>query len=579
MKKNVILILLAFITVSVFAKENPRVAVVPFNPVGVSENEAMVITSLFETALVQTESFDVIEQNQISEIMDAQAYTMTGCTDESCAIEVGKLLAAEQIILGELSSIGGKFILNAKIIDVEQGKNIKADKVEASGMGEMTNAAELLAFKLAGLTYSSGGEVEIAQAFGEALIETNPSGAEIFINGVKKGVSPDLISKLPLGTIRIEAKKGNLYAVEQVAISSDTAMITLVLKEQYGNLFIKSSERDVKVYFDGKLLGDLGTGFFNKLSVGQHNLELKGQDLYWSEMVDLEPDVSTKVDAYPRGMGYLQYTLPEKAEAVVSGIDFRQVVRGSGTLQLFEGKFTIEAGGEIYNSYQQKITVAKGNKIPFAPEMEFTQEHQDLLARQERDRLYKSLSSELNDKKELILPEHRIVDEELDSLSMIGRNITEADFPDLLTEWVELNSEANERKKLQDSLDQYLVQKQELYSQVNKLTGARTSHKVNGWVSAGIGGGSAVLSIVSFILSWTNYQEYLTAGETEWEELKEAYQMWDMVGYVSAGTAALGGGLSPVFLLTGPKDDDIAGPTARLTYVNSEIDRLERALQ
>ena len=107
-KRSIFIVILILIAAILPAQNQPRTAIVPLNAVGVSENEAQVITGLFETALVQTESFNVIEQNQMTEIMEAQAYSMGGCTDESCAIEVGKLLSAEQIILGDLSSIGAE---------------------------------------------------------------------------------------------------------------------------------------------------------------------------------------------------------------------------------------------------------------------------------------------------------------------------------------------------------------------------------------------------------------------------------------------------------------------------------------
>ena len=119
MRKLVISILFIVICVIiVYSEEKPRTAVIPFNGVGVSETEAVTASSLFETALVQTDAFLVIEQNQMKEILEAQAFTLSGCTDESCAVEIGKLLAAEQIVLGSFSSLGTGYILNAKIIDV-----------------------------------------------------------------------------------------------------------------------------------------------------------------------------------------------------------------------------------------------------------------------------------------------------------------------------------------------------------------------------------------------------------------------------------------------------------------------------
>ena len=111
---------------TVFAQTKPRIAVVPFNPIEVSKSDAAVVTGLFETALVKTECFEVIEQMEVGAILEAQEYSISDITDEKSAIAIGKLLAAQQIVLGTLSIIGGKYVLNAKIIDVERGRNIKA---------------------------------------------------------------------------------------------------------------------------------------------------------------------------------------------------------------------------------------------------------------------------------------------------------------------------------------------------------------------------------------------------------------------------------------------------------------------
>ena len=184
-------------------------------------------TELFETGLVNTGVFQVIEQNRIKEIVEAQKYSLEGCTDEACAVEFGRLLAADRIILGTVSSLGGRYIITAKIINVETGENIKADKVSAASIDGLAEETELLAFKLAGLTYTEGAEAKIAKEFGEVFITTDPSGADIYINGVKKGTSPELFSRVPLGTIRIVARKGNLYGEEVTDITEGTGEISI----------------------------------------------------------------------------------------------------------------------------------------------------------------------------------------------------------------------------------------------------------------------------------------------------------------------------------------------------------------
>ena len=579
-RKPIFIILILTVVVCLPAQEPPRIAVVPFNPVGVSESDASVITSLFETALVQTESFNVIEQNQISDIMEAQAYTMTGCTDESCAIEVGKLLAAEQIILGELSTIGGKFILNAKIIDVQEGRNIKADKVEAAGMGDMTDAAELLAYKLAGLTFTSGGDVQVAQAFGEAMIETSPAGADIYINGVKKGTSPDLITRIPLGTIRVEARKGNLYALKEVDVSAETARISLTLEEQYGNLFIKSSDPAVDVYLDGSRLGALGSGFFDNLAVGDHTLELKGADVYWTGDITLEAGKSTRVEAYPRGFGYLQYSLPDQVQGEITGTQFRQVLHGSGTIQLYEGQYSIKATGNIYQDIKESIKVTRGQQLSFKPQMEFTPEHIQRLAEERRTEEFNRFSKGIAEMEGMLETDYPVQQNDLADLQDLGNSLqsSEFSFPDLVQRWEVLQKNLVERKGLQESLAEYLAQKAELELQITTLAEKKKGHTTGGWIALGTGSASAVLSVASFIISWISYQNYLEAGIDEWEELKNRYQTWDLVGYASAGTAAIGGGLTPLLWMTGPKENERSSVVARLATVQSEIDRIESVL-
>ena len=131
----------------------PRIAVIPFNYINISKSDTEIITGLFEIALIRTGAFGVIEQNLLNEILESQAYSISDFTDEKFAIEVGKLLSAEQIILGTLSSFAGKYVLYAKIIDVATGKNIRADRVQTESLEKMTEAVDVLASKLAGIIY------------------------------------------------------------------------------------------------------------------------------------------------------------------------------------------------------------------------------------------------------------------------------------------------------------------------------------------------------------------------------------------------------------------------------------------
>ena len=555
-KATIILLLMLSAAISSFAiEEQPRVAVVPFNAIGVSERDAQVLSGLFETALVKTNSFSVIEQNQVKEIVDAQAYSMSGCTDEACAIEFGELLSAEQIILGDVSMIGGKYIINAKIIDVEKGKNIKADNVEAASMADMTSATELLAFKLAGLTFSSGGDVQIAQEFGEVLIETVPTGADIYVNGVNKGTSPDLISRIPIGTIRIEAKKGNLYAVKDITVSAETGMISLELKEMYGNIFIKSTERNVDVYLDGIHLGELGTGFFEKISLGTHTIELKGSDALWKGEVEVENGKSSRVDAYPRAFGVISYDLPEGTAAEIKSRNEVYHVHGSGNLDAWADTYIATVSGGRFETWKDSITVSQGAKICLAPAMNTVKKLEEKYF---QDR-YAEAEKNLNAAGDSSAKASRVKTEINEIRSDLQQS--QHSFPQLSNDLEMLSGRAailyqsnlNNEKLAVLQRDRAAVQ-----AKYDLVAGGRTAANIFGWtmLTAGLGGiGSAA---VSYFLAEAAYEEYSNSADYDLalEKMAEVESL-DKVMATSLFIGAAGLMVTPFAFGSGPEVGDM----------------------
>lgn len=312
LKKSAIFSLVLVVSLfSLAAQDKARVAIIPFEAREVSQSEAQVMTELFETALVKTGVYNIIEQTDIEAIVEAQSYSLSGCVDDACAVEVGKLLSAELIVIGTLSKVGGQYIANAKFVDVALGKNVNADSVSAADIGEMTTSgATLLAYKLAGLTFSEGGTEQIASNFGEIYVGTSPSEADIFVNGMRRGTSPMVIEKIPFGQVVISARLNNLVGEETITInSSNIQEVELGLKIAYGRLFIKSSETAVDVYLNNRRLGPLGGGLFRDIEAGEHTLVLKGNGYFYSEDITVEEEQTLSIDAYPYPVGVFEYKL------------------------------------------------------------------------------------------------------------------------------------------------------------------------------------------------------------------------------------------------------------------------------
>ena len=54
------------------SQDKPRIAIIPLNYINVSKSDAAALTGLLETGLVNTDMFNVIEQTQVEEILEAQ---------------------------------------------------------------------------------------------------------------------------------------------------------------------------------------------------------------------------------------------------------------------------------------------------------------------------------------------------------------------------------------------------------------------------------------------------------------------------------------------------------------------------
>ena len=505
-------------------EQYPSIAVLPFDAITVSESDAAVLSGLFETALVKTGVFSVIEQNQISEILEAQKQSLSGCTDESCAVEVGKLLSASQIILGTVSTVGGKYIINAKIIDVTLGKNIRADKVEAASLADLTDAVELLAYKLAGLTFQERTQERVATKFGELFVETDLANAEIYVNGAYKGTSPILIARVPVGEVIVDARKDAFLGTEKVTISNVTARIKLVLTETRGNLFIKSSVQEVNVFIDGDLHGELGAGFIENMGIGKHTIELRGADVYWKEDINIQSGQTAQVEAYPRASGLISFDFPEAAVAEIEGMGMKETVTGRGELPLLVGDYRFRIGGGIYDLIELSVSVSRGSTFTLKPDLEYTREYAQTHFMQKVDQIESRIKNSI-----------QVSESDMKTLANLRETIQESKHTFLnLTERIEvLTKHIHNKIAIQNKhgeLNDLMLQKKVIEGALAHTEKNRKSQNVAGWLTFGISAVFPALSPLFMYLSDQAYQDYLTSTDIdEVIYLREQFQTYDIL--------------------------------------------------
>jgi TolB-like protein len=171
------------------AQKKPRIAVLPLKAVDVSAAVVQSVTSLIETALVRTKAYTVVSTTDRDQVLKAQETALAGCDDEACAIQIGRLLAAQHIVVGNVSTLGKKFIINARIIDISTSQIVGAESVSAMNVEDLEDACTKLT---QALVASALPTVKIAQAAEPPKVtkpaETKPAVKEP--EAAKKPVEP-----------------------------------------------------------------------------------------------------------------------------------------------------------------------------------------------------------------------------------------------------------------------------------------------------------------------------------------------------------------------------------------------------
>ena len=121
-----------------FAQEENEytIAVLDLNANGISQAEARSLSSNLRVqvtrAVISEEfkkksgiSYTVVERSQMDKIFEQFDIQNTGCTDISCAVEFGKMLSVERIIIGSVGLVGETYTINISIVDVESSRTLQ----------------------------------------------------------------------------------------------------------------------------------------------------------------------------------------------------------------------------------------------------------------------------------------------------------------------------------------------------------------------------------------------------------------------------------------------------------------------
>ncbi len=154
---SVLIALLAFhgiqVSVDSASKRVPTIAVMPFEGKLLNPEEALVLGEALTTELQSKRTMRVVERSQVEKILSEQGFQKSGACDGSeCAVEVGKLVGLDRMIVGSIGKLGQTWSMTVRMVDVQTGEILSSARDTREGKVEdlLRHSVPYLATQLTG---------------------------------------------------------------------------------------------------------------------------------------------------------------------------------------------------------------------------------------------------------------------------------------------------------------------------------------------------------------------------------------------------------------------------------------------
>ncbi|MEJ2537444.1 MAG: hypothetical protein P8048_10420 [Calditrichia bacterium] len=107
-------------------------AILPFSAIGLCCVTIQTLESLLRQELAQSNHFTLIPEEQTYQATGEKA-----CSEIACAVETGKKLSAQKVVMGNLSHLGSKIIFHYMLIDIASGQSVLSYNVSSRQVEDM----------------------------------------------------------------------------------------------------------------------------------------------------------------------------------------------------------------------------------------------------------------------------------------------------------------------------------------------------------------------------------------------------------------------------------------------------------
>ncbi|HCE69638.1 MAG: hypothetical protein A2X82_20015 [Geobacteraceae bacterium GWC2_55_20] len=186
-----------------------KIAVLDFQQQGKFEIEDIgkFAAEWLTTSLVETGRFDIVERRLLQKLLEEQKIGISGVIDQNSASKLGKVLGVKTVVTGTVLCFGGIIEINARLISVETGSIIAAEKIKSASTIQLSELISKIAEKIA-LAFPLSGYV-VQRLEDKVIIDLGRR------NGVKPGMRFLVFKE---GRVIKHPKTGEVLDVETITI-------------------------------------------------------------------------------------------------------------------------------------------------------------------------------------------------------------------------------------------------------------------------------------------------------------------------------------------------------------------------
>ncbi len=147
-----LLLLSGVVLCSLPASALEKVAVLDFKSILAPPDLGIAVAEILRTELVGIGEYTVIERGMLEQILREQELQETGVVDSETAVEIGKLVGANLVVIGSIVKTGTVYTINSRFIDVETSIAKVGQNIRGQGEDQISDMVHQLALIIAGKT-------------------------------------------------------------------------------------------------------------------------------------------------------------------------------------------------------------------------------------------------------------------------------------------------------------------------------------------------------------------------------------------------------------------------------------------